>query len=431
MTQSNFSKMVAAENGKIRAEQAQKIGHAAIIAGAEFTVLGEDRYRLSYPAIGITFEVDRVRRQFSQLVGELEVQCTLPGARTVNGSLCTADLNLSSLKERQSRASWLASRANASGVDWVALVEEFCQRVLRADRAGQPAIDLRTVTSSGTGREIQIDGLYLQWSHPNIIFGDGGTLKSYIALYVAGKLALDGKRVLLADWELTAEDHKDRLQRLFLTRTPQVLYARCERPLVYEVDRIRRIVQESRVEFAFFDSVAFACDGPPESAEAAGRYFRCVRQLGIGSFHVAHVSKAENADQKPFGSIFWHNGARTTWYAQLASVDTNSDTLNIGLFNRKANLGKLRPPAGFSVTFTEDRTTIRRSDVAGNPDLAAKMSTRQRMAYLLKRGPMSPEAIGEEIDGDPETIKRTARRYKDQFVQIPDGRFALLERRTS
>ena len=80
------------------------------------------------------------------------------------------------------------------------------------------------------------------------------------------------------------------------------MYARCERPLVYEADRLARIVREHDISYAIFDSVAFACDGPPEAAEVAGRYFRAVRQLGIGSLQIAHISKAENGDKKPFGS---------------------------------------------------------------------------------------------------------------------------------
>jgi hypothetical protein len=234
-------------------------------------------------------------------------------------------------------------------------------------------------------------------------------------------------RVALFDWELAGEDHRERLERLFWDGMPQMFYARCERPLVYEIDRLRRIVRENDVEYVLYDSVAFACDGPPEAAEVAGRYFRAVRQIGVGSLHIAHVSKGENADQKPFGSAFWHNGARSTWYAQLANSDPNSEMLSLGLFNRKANLGRVQAPIGFTVSFSDDRTTFRRADVADDPDLAAKLSVRQRMAALLRKGAMAPDEIAEQIEADVETVKRTARRYKGQFVVISGGRFALLE----
>jgi hypothetical protein len=171
---------------------------------------------------------------------------------------------------------------------------------------------------------------------------------------------------------------------------PRILYARCERPLVYEVDRLRRIVRDNGIEFSVFDSVAFACDGPPEAAEVARRYFRAVRQIGGGSLHIAHVSKAEGADNKPFGSTFWHNGARSTWFDEV--------------------------------------TRFRRTDVADSPDLAGQLTVRQRMAALLRKGAMAPAAIAEEMEAKADTIERTARRYKEQFIVIPGGRIGLLEK---
>ncbi len=128
---------------------------------------------------------------------------------------------------------------------------------------------------------------------------------------------------------------------------PPIIYARCERPLVHELDRLRRIVREHEIDFAVYDSIAFACDGPPESAEIAGKYFRAVRQIGPGSLHVAHVNKSDNGDQKPFGSAFWHNGSRMTWFAKLVDSPSAGKSISLGLFNRKSNLGRIQSPVGF------------------------------------------------------------------------------------
>jgi hypothetical protein len=334
----------------------------------EFSIVGEDHYRLTMSSLGIVFDINRLRREHHELIGELAVRCELPGARTVVGSsLSIADFNLSSARARSERAKMLAERAQTKDLDWAALLEEFCQRALQADRAGLPAIDLRTLPPRAPDGDIEVDGLHLLRDHPTVLFGDGGAAKSYLSLYVAGRLAERGMRVAIFDWELAGEDHRDRLQRLFPEGMPRVLYARCERPLVHEADRLRRIVRENEIEFCIFDSVAFACDGPPESAEVAGRYFRAVRQIGGGSLHIAHVNKGENSDQKPFGSAFWHNGARSTWYAQRAEEVPDGSIIRVGLFNRKTNLGMLRQPISFTVTFTEDCTTFRRAHIADKP----------------------------------------------------------------
>jgi hypothetical protein len=400
----------------------------------EFTRISEDRYRFTIPKLGMVIDVDRLRRDKHELWGELSVSSTLPGARTVNGDLLSiADFNLSSARARQDRAKLLESRSSTRGeLDWTGVLEEFSQLVLQAERAGQPAVDLRTLERPNTNDEmLVVDGLALPKRHPSILFGDGGTGKSYISLFVAGRLAEAGISVALFDWEMCPDDHRDRLERIFPDGMPRILYARCERPLVYEADRLRRIVQENGIQFSVFDSIAAACDGPPEAAEVAGRYFRAVRQIGGGSIHVAHVSKGENADKKPFGSAFWHNGARATWFAQLAEGSADSDVLEVGLFNRKANLGRLRAPVGFSIAFTDQLTTFRRTDVADSPDLAGKLSVPQRMSSLLRKGAMSPEAIAEELDAEVETVKRNARRYKKLFVVMDGGRVGLLERGAS
>jgi hypothetical protein len=416
---------VSAYDQELRQMKLRAVTPAAA-AEREFVAVNEDRYRLSIPGIGVSLEIDRLRRDHNELMGELSVRCDLPGARTVNGNLSVADFNLSSARARTDRAKFLAGRAAVKEIDWTSLVEEFCQRVLLADRIGQPAVDLRTLPRpSGDDDMVAVEGLALPRRHPSILFGDGGAGKSYLALLLAGCIAEKGIPVALFDWELAGEDHRDRLERLFPDGMPRILYARCERPLVYEADRLRRIVRDGGVEFAVFDSVAFACDGPPEAAEVAGRYFRAVRQIGGGSLHVAHVSKAEGADQKPFGSTFWSNGARSTWYVKQDEGSAGSDVLQIGLFNRKSNLGRLRPPLGFSISFGEETTTFHRTDVADSPDLSAQLTVRQKMGHVLRRGAMNPEQIADRIEEKVETVTRTMRRYKKLFLVLPDGRYGL------
>ena len=402
----------------------------AAAAEREFVAVSEDRYRLSIPGIGVALEIDRLRRDHNELLGELSVRCDLPGARTVNGNLSIADFNLSSARARTDRAKFLAGRAAVKEIDWTSLVEEFCQRVLQADRVGQPAVYLgKPDPSYQQDSMIDVDGLRIPRNHPTVLFGDGGTCKSYIALRLLGKLAEMDIPVLYIDWEFDRRDHEYRLSRLFPDGTPQILYARCERPLIYEADRLRRIVRENSVQYAVFDSAAYACFGAPESAENATAYFRAVRQIGGGSLHIAHISKAENGDKKPFGSIFWHNSARATWY--VAAEENSSNPRQVALFNRKVNIDKPLPPVSYAITFTDYGTTeFRRADVANSPDLAVQLSVRQRMAYLLHRGAMDPEKIAAEVDSDLETVKRTVRRYKKLFTVLEGGRVGLLDVRS-
>lgn len=392
-----------------------------------------DSYRLVVRELGISIEVDYLRRESSQLKGELLVRCNLPGARTFDGVLSHGDFNLSSSRVREGQAKYLATRARTkpAEVDWIGLLEEFCQRVLESDKDGDDLGPLAELERPGPDEALHVIGLRLLARHPVIFFGDGGTAKSYIGLYIAGLLAERGRRVALFDWELAGEDHRDRLERLFGgDGMPEILYGRCTRPLVHEAVRLRRAIRKHKIDYAIFDSISFACNGPPEAAEVANGYFQALRSMGkIGSLHIAHVAKAlEGADKRPFGSTFWHNGARATWNVKIAESMPGLNTTTIALHNRKANLGPLRPSLAFRFTFTEDSTKVNRIDIADEPDLTVDLSIRQRMALAVRHGSMDPEALGEEIDANPDTIRRTARRYKNQFIILDGGKIGLLQK---
>jgi hypothetical protein len=148
----------------------------------------------------------------------------------------------------------------------------------------------------------------------------------------------------------------------------------------------------------------------------------------VGSLNIAHVTKGEGADQKPFGSAFWHNGARSTYYVKLADASSDGQILSVGFFNRKANLGPLHPPTGFRITFTEELTFFKRANPVDNPDLAANMTVRERMIQFLRSGAMSLQEIASGIDAEPDTVRRTAQRYNKIFTVIDGGKVALLQR---
>jgi hypothetical protein len=391
-----------------------------------FEKISDDRFRLNITGLGITFEIDRLRREHQELVGELSVRCNIPGARTYDGNLLTADFNLSSARARSDRAKLLDGRARIEGLDWTGYLEELCQRVLAAERQGAPAVDLRTIERPKPDDMIRVEGLVLPRRHPTTIYGDGGAAKSYLALHLAGCLAKKGFVVGLFDWELAAEDHRDRLERLF-DEMPLIFYARCDRPLVYERDRLRRIVRENRIDYAIYDSVAFACDGPPKDADVASRYFGAVRQIGAGSLQIAHITKGEDSEEKPFGSVFWANGSRATYFAKLAERSSD-DILQVGLFPKKANLGRLTAPTAFEFAFTENKTSVRTINPADNPDLVVKLSIRLRMAHVLKHGAMSFNELEKELGAKPDTVRRTVRRCKDLFRVIDGGKVGLCQR---
>ena len=405
-------------------EESSPDGHA-------FMLDAEGMYRLTIPKYGVVVEIDRLRRESNELIGELVVKCGMPGVRSFDGVLAAGDLNVSSVRARLDRARYLALRTNFGAkedhIDWLDIVEEFCQRVILDERKGQAAISMKEIELGDNSSIIRLPGIVLPARHPTILFGDGGAAKSYTALYFAGLISQLGKKVALFDWELAGEDHRERLEMLFPDGMPDITYARCERGIVHEVDRLRRIVKENEIEYCFYDSVAFACGGRPEEAEIAGAYFRAVRQICSGGTHIAHVNKSENADQKPFGSSFWHNGARATWYVSASPDPVNDKVLNLGLFNRKANLTKIQKQAGFRIEFQDWQTIFTPQDPAGVAELAPKMTLGQRIKEVLKNGSLTPEEIASSTGIPVKRVGETAKRNPKLFI-VEGGKISNLYR---
>lgn len=389
----------------------------------EFEKVGEG-YRLTVPGLGLELCVDRLRRESHALVGELAVRCRLPGARTVgDGLLSVSDLNLSSQRARSDRARFLAGRARLEDekADWVGVIEELAQQVIQAERTGAPAVLLRDIPRPSPDDLLHVEGLPLLARHPQIIFGDGGSAKSYVALFVAGKLDQAGRKVCLVDWELAGEDHRERLDRMFGEPLPAVRYLRCDRPLVHEVDRLRRVVRDEHLDFLIFDSISFAVDGPPEAAEVASRYLQAVRQLGpVGTLHVAHISKQEGSDRKPFGSSFWFNGARAVWYAKAAETGLAGDRVSLGLFCRKMNTGRIPRPVGFEIDFGDEQTTFRSIEVTDAPELASSVPLKHRIQHAVRGGALTVAELAEELDAPQDSIKKAIARDRGKtLVRFP------------
>jgi hypothetical protein len=290
-----------------------------------------------------------------------------------------------------------------------------------AERSGSPSARIDSFERPVPDPHFEIDGIRLPRDHAAIFFGDGGSLKSLLALYFTGRLSQRGARILYADWEMSGPDHRDRLERLFGTPMPAIEYLRCERPLIDERDRIQRSVRQHDIEYLICDSIAFALNGPPESAEHAMQYNRCLRQIGIGSLSLAHVTKTDGGDQKPFGSAFWHNSARATWFVKHDVITADGSTITVGLINRKANLGAHQPSVGFQLEFAADRTFVTTIDLADVQALAGYLPIRARVAHFLRnrRTTATLAEIATALEEKQDSVAKAIKRSKE-FTQVLD-----------
>lgn len=386
----------------------------------DFKELGEGHYTLTLPNFGV-LTASRLRRERHELIGELKATCELVGARTFDGVLSTADFNFSSARARKERAGLLAERARARDFDFVGFIEELCIKVFEAERRGTPPVVMSDVDyESPDDRDVTIYGVPLSREDATILFGDGGTCKSYLALSFASELVARGELVLYCDWEGSAKGHRQRLERMYPGKIPPILYLRCERSLVDEADRIHKIMLDNGITFVVFDSIGYGCDGPPESAETALRYFRAVRQLGpVGLVLLAHITKSDEGDKRPFGSAFWHNSARSTWHIKRTDT-TEGEVVPVLLTHRKCNIGRLLSPVGLSVNFDGQRTVVSRMDPGTVESFVDDLPLAARITTILLRSKASIPTIAQEL-GEKEDSVRKAITRSPKFIKIPSS----------
>lgn len=399
-------------------------------------VVDQGIYTVRWPDpdwVTLEFDLLTTDRRTGDTSAEAAIYLTSEGD---NRFLHRARLNLLSTIAQERLAKYIAGRAPHLKVRWTEVISTSCDYILEEYRKGEPYIKLRDAPEPAH-RGSLLPPL-LAGDGTTILFGDGGTGKSLMAVAVAaslqsGQTVIGGLEpthqlhVAYLDWEWEAHVHRRRLREMWPEGDlPDIVYVPCRRPLIEEADRIRRMVRDEAIGFLVLDSVALACGGEPESAEVAINFFNALRVLGLPSLAIAHVTKsdAKGSADKPFGSAYWANTARSTWYVRR-SDGSDQQHLSIGLFNKKANDTGLAAPIGLSVQFAEGLILIQRAEVREEPDLDNQRPLRYRINDLLNRQPMLAHELADELEVAVDSVRKTLRRGESagHFVRShrPDG----------
>jgi hypothetical protein len=390
-------------------------------------------YESKCPDLGITITAEEIKRKSDEMTSLLCVRSTMIGLRTVEDDILkTGMLNFYAPRSRSEWAKNLKDRCpgEAQSLDWDTYLERFVNQVIAAERTGEPAIELADVELIDRDQYLLPD--LISAEDPTIWFGDGGSMKSYLALAACATISTGSSDILgvapterlnvgYVDWEFNPQAHRRRLGRMALsTPLPKVTYIRCDRPLTYEVNRLQRLIRDHHLGFLVLDSIVVSCDGPAENSDTVGRYLQAVRQLGVPTLLIAHVTKSDDGDKKPLGSVMWHNAARLTWFFKKASE--SGDQTTVGLFNRKNSENRLHDPMAFSFWFQRDlgRTIISpasASDMAEDPELAERMPMKDRIAAVIRDQPKTITQIATEIGKTVQDVSTTVRRGEGRMFQ--------------
>lgn len=319
--------------------------------------------------------------------------------------------------------------------DWRPMIERACRLVAHHVRTGDPAVPL-VATAPETAHRWAVEG-WMPHGQITVLFGDGGSLKSYLALTLATTGLLDRAltprwhmralhRVLYLDWEADRAEQQTRLWRLTsgLGSIPcdgAILHRTMRRPLRDEIVALRTEVARGGVDFVIADSLAPASGPEPEHADAALGALLALRSLAVTVLCLAHVNKLQadaKAPARPYGSVHIQNLARSTIEARASEADDHAQA-TVSLYHRKSNHGPKMMPAALRFTF-DPSGAIRIGP--GTPDLGPT-SVAFQLLEALRSGSKLSVALAEELDVTPATLRSTLSRLEKRgmVMRITDG----------
>ena len=121
-----------------------------------------------------------------------------------------------------------------------------------------------------------------------------------------------GPRVLILDYEGHPGEWARRIGSLDPSAAAGVSYLAPVGPLRSVADAIAYEADALDITYVVVDSAVMACGDDPMKPDSARSYGEGVIRLRRPVLTLAHVTNLDDA-RYPFGSIFWHNLARTTW----------------------------------------------------------------------------------------------------------------------
>jgi DNA-binding transcriptional ArsR family regulator len=327
---------------------------------------------------------------------------------------------------------------------WMAIVEEVSRIILAQWRQGEP---VKRLSDDGDPPfQLAIEP-FIYEQQPFIFFGIPGTLKSYLALFLASFAALgeapEGipfrpKRVmhpLYLDWESNFRDQKARIQKiergLGKPLADRIMYRYQTASLMEDVDALAEIVIKNNIDLVIIDSLGPAVHQDLNSAESAQEFFRALRAPNCTSIILAHCAK-NTPEKTVFGSQYFTALARGI--AEVRKYqDPMSGVVSVGIFHRKSNMGPLFDPIGIEFFFSKDAVVIQPGSVADVPGFEEAMPVKSRiLKFLADNGPASPTEIATELGISYGSVRVILHRLlaEGKIVRQDRGKYALKEEET-
>jgi len=385
-----------------------------------------DDFCFRWPTLGVEVTLSRLRDAGDGVQSEITI------ARNEH-PLHWSRLNLASLSAREGLVTKL--NRTRTKIPWREVIEEACRETAARFRQGSPTVEL--VPRRGVVERRLVDKLVLD-QDINVVFSDGGSGKSLVALALAiavrtgatlpgGLVPRRNGPVLYLDWESCPEEHEERLAGLLgglrVAGPVPIAYRKMVGALADDAVLLRQEVARVGAVMVVVDSLVPACGAEPETADATIRAFAALRSFGVASLVLAHVNKTmadARGAARPFGSVYVQNLPRNVWELRRAE-EAAEDVLMVGLYHRKTNRGRLLPPFGLQFTFNETTTTVQSSELTADAGLRERAGLSYSIRAALRAGGRTITVLSEETETSEENVRKALYRLERAGVVIRLG----------
>lgn len=314
---------------------------------------------------------------------------------------------------------------------WDETVNRACRIVRTFIEEGTPPVDL-SLGDDPPEPPWLLEPLF-RCNENALLFGDGGTGKSTLALWFSLSMA-PTQRVLYLDFEDSEAEMRRHLRAIArgMNMDPidrPVMYKEADLGLPQMAEALCRYVAAANIRGLVVDSAAMACGVEPEKAEAAIAYFRAIRTLHLDwTLTIAHQPKDKANSKYPFGSIFWWNTPRNIWRTRTAQ-EPGEGQLHVGLWHEKANNRALQKPLGYQIARHDGQVAVQQEEPRRVEGFRASLSQNDQLVAALEDAagqPMSYADIAGCLGIPVNQTYMVVRRCK-RAAKAPTGGFILDE----
>ena len=362
---------------------------------------GQGLYEFTWPDLNITARVEGASRGQR---GGVEADIYVESQRASRpGHLRYARLNLSSQSGKDTFVRGLKKREEE--IDWDEIVEQICVSITRDSQIGNPVVRLTGTTEVSELAQWFVEPI-IEAEHVSIIYGPGGSGKSFIAQLVAvlvdaglsyaGFTVAAPSPVLYLDWEASEQDLEVRTSMirrgLGFKSEANILYKKMSRSLTDDIEEVKKLVRQHSASLLIIDSVGGASQGGQNDDKVILPMFNYLREIkGIPKLLIDHTNKQDGG---LYGSIYKQNEARHLWEFR-SDIRAGEQQLTFAMLHRKHNnTGKL-PDMAFVIDFsTPGQVAFAKTPIAGTA-LESEQSIPQRVMNTYSRNGSATYSVTE------------------------------------